>query len=576
MRHGTALFLTIWLACFAIAGSPADAVAAAATDVVRVPAAQRSFTRYLYLGHLEGGKARQEMWQIVSAHLNGTSRFPVIVRPEVIVTDGKGVLTERDGLFMKQEEWDSALLVRLNFALYKHKRETWELLAQVDPHFHFREPDLTGKLTKVETKEVLPVVQETPAPIVDFAEIYVDDGRGGIKQTSRQFVRAGQKVYVRKKMGEPLYAFDSLPPFPEQSKTTPVREVVKQEEKKIERKQPVFAAVLPQKEVVFLAKETNSESPVLYADFFWWQTAIQAEREPGPGYYDLLGVKDEGDFHNLVAFDKKLFADKFKDFLLESRAAVGRSGVSKQPRRIAVFDKPGGELWITFDNRKAVGNRNPLDTPDDAFKFDATEQLGHLANGWLAQGLFDGEGKRQDTAPDFAVGPDRTSTSNDGRIHVGLCNRCHDDGGLKSFKDWYRNLFQPPVAISSPDFAKQLEFQQLYFRRIEGKLRPGRERFTEAVREATGLTPQAYSKLISSRWYEYADSGVTLARAARELGTSKERLQAALRGYKRDPLRGLRVYDVWLRNEKEHDPFEIEQWHDVYGEVAIILAGAKP
>jgi hypothetical protein len=284
---------------------------------------------------------------------------------------------------------------------------------------------------------------------------------------------------------------------------------------------------LPAADVKFLQDALDTVVPVLSADFFLWQTLQDVDRNPG--YHDFLYFDDLASFDALVGFDRRASAD----FLSELREAVAESGVSKQPRRVARFDKLGGAYWQTFDNRLAVARkgkqRDPLRTLDDTFEFDASEIYAHLPNGLWAMGLFNARGVRQDSAPDF-IGGDRTSTSNDSRIHNNhSCITCHADGGLKDIDGWARNLYAPGgLALSSPDYQVLKDLKRKYLRHLEPHMKRDRERYAEALKEASGLTPREFASEVGKFWAEEDSLAVDLARAAAKLGVTEEKWLAAL------------------------------------------------
>lgn len=545
--------------------SPADALLAAVVDCRSRPELERTFLKYGIVEHLPTGQDRMEIWQAISGHVNGTSRKSAINRPVVILAPLKqgGPLEEVDGLVIRKEDWDRAILIRINILYYGYDRATIEKLELVEPHFHFREKKTQTVIVNV---PIVPVVVDSiPADEL----VYVQREGGLLKQVKRSEVWIEEDSW-RQGEGRTLIR---LPWKQREQKAI-------QQEQKAENKVNKLVAPGAEKAIADLALMTNSNSPIFLADWFWWQTSIQAERAPGPGYADLLGFKDQDSFHIRVGFDSKLFRVKFTEFVREYLEAVGRSGVSRQPRRISVETKLGGEIWITFDNKVAKGDRNPLEIPDKTFKFDATEQLAHLPNGILAMGLFDAQGKLQESAPDF-IGPDKTSTGNDGRIHLGQCFRCHSEG-LKPFDGWYKNLYRPGLKVVGPEYQAIIDLQDKYYGRILTQLKPGVDRHAIAIREATGLTLEDYSKVIGKRWKIVQDDEVDMGRAAREFGVTKDRLQAAFRAYKAEhpgkPLvpQGVSVLDMFLRDEKERQTIPVDQFWDSITEGYKILAAYRP
>lgn len=570
---------------------PGENVVAALADVQTRTAFEQVQLRYLAISHMPEGQ-RQELWQVISGHVNGTSREPGIYRPAVLLAPVKsgGPLEEADGLFVKKEDWKRAVLIRINLLHYGYDRDVWELLAKVEPHYHFREKKQEAVVVKVQS----PVVQGPPSVSETLTVALTEESYWKGRHVARELANYGDRTGYRYKYPAASdgrihwYSEGYYPALPKDAKRVSIEQKPETLKAKpaVKKVQEVHGAWLPPKEIAALAVATNSDVPILNADFFYWQTGIQSERAPGPGYYDLAGIKDEATYDRLIGFDRKQAAKDFKGVTFERRAAVAKSGVAYSPRRVSEFVE--GLLWITFDNKVAVGNRNPLDTPDDTFLFDATEQYGRLPNGLWLFGLFNAAGVRQDSAPDF-IGKDTTAADKRGRIEVGVsCLACHDNGGLQDFKDHYKNQFrvsakpgEPTVRVDSPDFNLLYDVQRFYFRDLDLTLKQSRERYAVALLTATGLKPEQYAKAVRNVWYNYADAAtvVDMARAARELGVTKDHLQKALRFYKLESLRGYTVLDMFLRPEKEQVPIPLEAWHESITEAYKALAsygGGKP
>lgn len=280
-----------------------------------------------------------------------------------------------------------------------------------------------------------------------------------------------------------------------------------------------------QQDLKALSELTQSNVPVVRGDWFLKQTAIQSERSPG--YYDFLGLKTQADFFKLVGFDAKLASGR------ELREAVSKSGVAKQPRRIERQATVGGGLWRTFDNKKALDRkgdqRNPERTLNDDFKFDASEEFGPGPNGFMIFFLANAEGERQDSAPDF-VGHDKTTTSNDGRIHIGLsCIRCHGQStGINDIDYWARGLFQPPLKLIATDEEEFRKLRRQYLKTMEPHIEDDRRVYDRAVLQATGVGVQAWSRSYARAWKQYEDSPADAARAARDWGMEEAEFKKRL------------------------------------------------
>lgn len=319
-----------------------------------------------------------------------------------------------------------------------------------------------------------------------------------------------------------------------------------------------------------LIEMTQSKAPIVRADWFFNQTAIQEER--AVGYYDWLGIKDEKTFQDVIGFDAAR-ADKFQR---ELREAVSRSGVTLQPRAIIRQISGGGSYWRSLDFKEATGKKNPLrilgkDIEND---YDATEQFGHLPNGFWATGLFDGKGKRQNAAPDF-IASDGRSKSHDKRVHVNAsCIRCHENGGLQDVDGWARNLFFPPLDLKAPDYRKLRELQQQYLSDIKSYLEWDRKRYADAVKKATGMEVKAYAIAYAKEWERYEDAVVDLEWAANDLGTTPKKLkEALLKDIKGRGLGTDTILSGFVLDGERKVRIGIRQWEELYPLAQLVYNG---
>lgn len=328
----------------------------------------------------------------------------------------------------------------------------------------------------------------------------------------------------------------------------------------VKKKQTVSAPWLGDaKNIAALIRLTQSRIPIVRGAWFFNQTAAQQERKPG--YYDFLEIKDEKTFQAVIGFDAKLAA-KFGNDL---RSSVADSGVTLQPRAIVRQATLGGGYWRSLDFRLALDKGNPLRVlgKDIEEKYDATEQYGHLPNGFWATGLFDKQGKRQDAAPDF-IASDGQSKSNDRRVHVNVsCVRCHVNGGLKEIDDWTRNLLQPPLALNAVDYKELRKLRQQYLRHLEPFLDRDRAVYAASVKEATGWDTKKYAQQYATFWERYEDARVDAAWAARDLGVSEKKFVDAV--YAQVKLGTAdTVLSVFVLKGPRVRTIGIRQWLEVY------------
>ncbi len=397
-------------------------------------------------------------------------------------------------------------LLRLNLKDYGWSVSLWEKLARADPYFHLR-----------------------------VTTVAVEQWGGGTWPADGKYYAANAFTVRRKKTVTTLFAGREDP-----------------------------------KALAELAKLTYSEVPILYGDWWFNQTAAQADRNPG--YYDFLGIKDQKTYELLIGFDKKL-AQKFGNDL---RASVADSSVTLQPRAMIRQATLGGGYWRTFDFRRAVDGKNPLRIlgADIEKAADAQETYGHLPNGFFATGLFNGQGVRQDTAPDF-IASDGKSTSTDRRVHINVsCIRCHAGSGLQPIDDWTRNLLQPPLAAKGEDYDALVKLRREYLRNLEPFLDRDRRVFSDAVKEATGWSVKEYSGHYAEFWSAYEDQRVNLLGAARYLGCSPQDLHDAI-GASVAAGQGDPVLSVFLVRGLRLRTISVRQWEEIYPAAHALLAGVK-
>ncbi len=483
--------------------APGDVVIVAARDASTIQPVICRHTRYLSLANIPDAKERALWRKVLGGHLNSLSREPDVVPPHVV----------------------GEYLLRVNADDYgKTFAKVWENLANFDPYFHV---NLVGG----DTEKVVEVDETYDQPYghyvgTTFVQTEVRKETRKVKKTVK--VPGGGKVVAQ----APWLA------------DTPERAAA----------------------VVQLTALTQSQVPVVNADWFLFQTAIQADRG-NAGYYDFLGIKDLKTYQAVVGFTKEGID---LGFLRELRESVATSAVTLQPRALLRFPTVGGSYWFSQDVRQAKDKSNPLRILNDELVFDATEQYGHLPNGLWAMGLFNAQGVRQDSAPDF-IASDSTAPHNDRRVHIYLsCVRCHSDGGLKDINGWVRNVLNSPpnfLAVTDPEQLKKV--RQQYLRRLEPFLDADRKHYALSLAEATGgMTPKEYSAAITTFWTVYAEDVVTVERAARELGVCTEVLIKALeeQGTFVDPV---------LSAFRQHPPqtIPVTTWQEAYVLAQIAVVG---
>jgi hypothetical protein len=347
-----------------------------------------------------------------------------------------------------------------------------------------------------------------------------------------------------------------------------VKTETKKIKRRVERKVKTAAAApwLPSAEIASLIALTQSQVPLVRADWWIFQTGQQKDRVAG--YYDFLNLGNkEEDFQRLVGVDIKA-ARRVKR---ELRAVVGRSGVTLNNREIQELDAITGPYWRSLDYAANADVKNPLRLLDGDAQFDASEQYGVLPNGLFAYGLFNNKGERQDTAPDN-IALDKTATGNDLRIHPRNCVWCHVEG-LRPVNDWARRTYTPPFSLDSPDYRLQLRLRQLYMGNLTRKLKQGNDAYAETLATLNGekWTAAANAKAWRQNWDEYAEADVGVAELAREMGVKEEWLTAALRTAAAGPVK----LDPVLAGMLQGLPARREHAEEVYP-IAWGILGNKP
>lgn len=318
------------------------------------------------------------------------------------------------------------------------------------------------------------------------------------------------------------------------------------------------------KKLTAILYDMETEVPVLRADWWFAQTAVQEGRKVG--YYDLLGIKAEKDYHALIRFDPKLSAK------LEHRRAVVFSGITLQPRRVERTPTVLGGLWRSFDNSTAVAKANPHVFLDDEFTFEATEQFAPLPNGLPVWWLANGKGERQDKAPDNIVGGDRTTHSNDTRLQINLsCIRCHfaakDEMGIKPIVD------KKIGRITAKDYDKLRELQRQYLRALKPSIESDQRNYETAIKQATGgMTGQEWATAYAKLWSWYEDAKVDLTRAAGDLGCKADDLKAGLERQEKTTGNLHPMLSIILAG----DAIPIRQWEEVYPLAQTVIRGVQP
>ncbi len=363
----------------------------------------------------------------------------------------------------------SADLVSIHLADYDWDAKVWEKFAATDPYFHLK----LEKVVEYQDKEAI-----------------------GYRTPTGAWVTSG------------------------------TRPVTKREKRVIDAAAPW----LPTKEIAELIALTQSQAPILRADWFVVRTAIQVDRK-GDGYYDFLRVKNRGDLERLVALDRKA-AQRVRR---EIAAIVAESGVALNNRQIFRFQSITGGYWETRDVNNSLDKRNAMRVLNGDFVHDAEEIYATLPNGLFVMAASDARGNLQDTVPDKIAG-DKKATSNDLRIHPMLsCVRCHTEG-LRPIDDWARKFYSKDeegneIKLNAVEYEKLRRLKQLYLGDLDRWLRRDREDYADTLLKTNGLAPADNARVLSEVWKNYQELPVSGEQLALELGVSADHMRAAFTRY---------------------------------------------
>ncbi len=377
----------------------------------------------------------------------------------------------------------------------------------------------------------------------------------------RNYGKQFSSVYERLGEVDPhfhLIANVPVPDGPKRKNTLPVpRGKVRRQRTKV---------LIP--ELAKLASYTKSSVPLIRADWFFGQTAIQEARVAG--YYDFHNLKKRDDFFKLVGFNLKE-AQRVKR---EVAAIVLKSGIAKQNRVVDRFGAIDGPLWRTRDAfDTSTGKKNALRFLDNDYEHDAEEHIGFLPNRLMAFYLSDKNGVQQNRAPD-KVGPDSTSTSHDTAIHSYLsCMRCHSEG-IRPISDYGRRLYSPPLSLQDKDYDRFLRLKQLYLGELKRLENRDRITYQETIQDFVGLKTIDLSKAYIASWKFAVDDDVTLTQAALEIGMPEAKFKNALWAYFKisnsiDP-----VLAGYLRTPPESLPREY--FDEVFSLAKLLSEGKAP
>lgn len=380
-------------------------------------------------------------------------------------------------------------------------------------------------------------------PVTKVRQVLVSNGRGGYSYRNEEYVD-----YEETRVTKTVAAKDS-------------------------KKGYAPAPWVPALEAGMLVQALQTQVPMFRADQFVHQVGVQKDRD-GHGYYDFLGFKKLADVEKFARLDRKAAIELYR----ELGAIVSVSGVTLNNRQLFRLQALTGPWWESRDTTNNVGRKEATGNLLEDFDADAFEIVFTLYNRMPGYYLADKKGVQQETAPDFIAG-DQRSTNNDRRIHAGMsCIVCHHDGGLRTMRDWARQIYNPETGIAlgtlalDKDRARRVE--SVYLGPLFKSYRKDADDFAEAIFEASGLRPQEMSKAYETFWSRYLDEPVTLEKAAREIGVNPKDMQETLIAYAKKK----RITDTVLASYLVPDPLPVRREHfeERFGLLLLILGGVNP
>jgi cytochrome c553 len=215
------------------------------------------------------------------------------------------------------------------------------------------------------------------------------------------------------------------------------------------------------------------------------------------------------------------------------RIGLRSSQMTRGPRVIEHWARPGGSVWLVYDFAGSDGARDllarplgPLTTPPEAqpFRPDAARLMLALPNGFMAFAAYDADGKRVDAVPADLPPPAMASISD--RRAAASCLSCHD-GGVRKTADTLREavLASPlPKTVRDAVAAAHLEGGE-----SDQIFATESLRFRAALR-AAGVDPEFRiegNEPVTALARAYTRP-VTLARLAEDMGDSPATLRRRL------------------------------------------------
>lgn len=291
--------------------------------------------------------------------------------------------------------------------------------------------------------------------------------------------------------------------------------------KKISKKVQAHGGWLRKADVIYLTSVTESQFPVLRADWF----ITNATQEPR--YHELLDVGDkESDFAKLGAADEKAAEEEgaqARGAVLFSEVAPNNRILERTPT-IRLYGR--GWYWKSFDFASSTKLEDVLADINGAMtdKAGAHEIITSLKNGLQAYSVTDDKGKRLDRAGiEFAR--DLKNGFRSPEVEIRNCMVCHSKGMI-SVDDEVRALAKGPLAaaasvLGKKDERKAEKFLEKYAAApLDDLLKTDSANFELAVKSTNGLSGAANGQGLLKMLLQY-EGPMTLADIARDVGCTE-------------------------------------------------------
>lgn len=250
-------------------------------------------------------------------------------------------------------------------------------------------------------------------------------------------------------------------------------------------KQTKFGSYLPFDEAESLTSLTLSSVPVV--EYRWFCKKLLTTTEGGL-YYQFRGIP--GTQAEFLQKFGGVTEEEVANLRSDQKYAVFFSNVTAKPRGVLVFRGLGGRtavnqglIFITQDisDDDNTPDKHPfLNLIDN--QFTATEIIMELPNGFHVFGLFDGDGNRQDAAPDNVVKDHEVPRPYTAKLQGAIsCIRCHaSHDGIKPVENDMHSLLASYIGETKKPFDLDRAYG-LYAASLDKPFNRARDDYSDAV-----------------------------------------------------------------------------------------------